>query len=226
MVRCMVAPSWVAGRRILGLPVTERVRRELCIRNKRERPDQPRPGRSHDASRDDIARNSVKEKLARGEVVASMTVRLVPGVEIVRIAKSAGFDTLYIDLEHRACRCRRRARSRSWRSRPASRRSCACRRTLPEYISRVLDGGALGVIAPGVRSAAEARAVVAAAKYPPLGERGLAPGLPHLQYRTLPGDGGAAGDERRDHGGACSSNRRRRSRRWRRSSPCRGWTWS
>ena len=41
----------------------------------------------------DILRNNVKEKLARGEVVASMTVRLVPGVEIVRIAKSAGFDT-------------------------------------------------------------------------------------------------------------------------------------
>ena len=50
----------------------------------------------------EIARNSVKEKLARGEVVASMTVRLVPTVEIVRIAKSAGFDTLYIDLEHSA----------------------------------------------------------------------------------------------------------------------------
>src|SRR5256714_9626503 len=56
----------------------------------------------------------------------------------------------------------------------------------PEYISRVLDGGALGVIAPGVRSAGEARAVVAAAKYPPLGERGLSAGLPQLQFRTFP----------------------------------------
>ena len=46
--------------------------------------------------------NSVKEKLARGEVVASMTVRLVSGVEIVRIAKTAGFDSIYIDLEHSA----------------------------------------------------------------------------------------------------------------------------
>jgi 4-hydroxy-2-oxoheptanedioate aldolase len=45
-------------------------------------------------------KNEVKEKLARGELVASMTVRLVPGVEIVRVAKSAGFDSLYIDLEH------------------------------------------------------------------------------------------------------------------------------
>ena len=47
-----------------------------------------------------LVRNSVREKLARGELVASMTVRLVPGVEIVRMAKSAGFDSIYIDLEH------------------------------------------------------------------------------------------------------------------------------
>jgi 2-keto-3-deoxy-L-rhamnonate aldolase RhmA len=55
----------------------------------------------------------------------------------------------------------------------------------PEYVSRVLDGGALGVIAPGVRSAAEARQVVDAVKYPPLGSRGLGPGLPLLEYRTF-----------------------------------------
>ena len=48
----------------------------------------------------DILRNNVKEKLARGEVVSSMTVRLVRGIEIVRIAKTAGFDSIYIDLEH------------------------------------------------------------------------------------------------------------------------------
>ena len=47
-----------------------------------------------------ILRNHVKEKLARGEVVASMTVRLVRGIEIARIAKTAGFDSLYVDMEH------------------------------------------------------------------------------------------------------------------------------
>ena len=48
----------------------------------------------------EIARNSVKEKLARGEVVASMTVRLSRSVEIARIAKTAGFDSIYVDIEH------------------------------------------------------------------------------------------------------------------------------
>jgi len=48
----------------------------------------------------DIVRNNVKEKLARNEIVASMTVRLVRGIEIAQIAKTAGFDMLYIDIEH------------------------------------------------------------------------------------------------------------------------------
>ena len=134
----------------------------------------------------DVVRNSVKEKLQRGEVVASITVRLVPTVEIVRIAKTAGFDSLYIDLEHSSfsmatasqlCIMALEAGIPAFVRVPAN---------TPEYISRVLDGGALGVIAPGVRSAAEAREVVAAAKYPPLGARGLSGGLPQLEFRSFP----------------------------------------
>jgi 2-keto-3-deoxy-L-rhamnonate aldolase RhmA len=131
-------------------------------------------------------KNPVKEKLARGELVASMIVRLISGVEIVRIAKSAGFDALYIDLEHSSLTLH-----------AASQISIAgldagipvlvrVPANTPEYICRVLDGGALGVIAPGVQSAEEARAVVAAAKYPPEGRRGFAPGLPQLGFRSVP----------------------------------------
>jgi len=47
-----------------------------------------------------MVRNNVKEKLKRGEVVASMTVRLVRGIEIARIAKTAGFDSIYVDDQH------------------------------------------------------------------------------------------------------------------------------
>src|SRR6185295_17387187 len=111
----------------------------------------------------DAVSNAVKEKLQRGEVVASITVRLVPTVEVVRIAKTAGFDSLYIDLEHSSfsmettsqlCIMALEAEVPAFVRVPAN---------TPEYISRVLDGGALGVIAPGVSSAKEARAVVAAA---------------------------------------------------------------
>jgi 4-hydroxy-2-oxoheptanedioate aldolase len=130
-------------------------------------------------------KNEVKEKLARGELVASMIVRLVPGVEIVRIAKSAGFDSLYIDLEHSSFTIHTASQISIMALEAGIPAFVRVPANTPEYISRVLDGGALGVIAPGVSSAAEARAVVAAAKYPPLGSRGLVPGLPHLGFRAV-----------------------------------------
>jgi 4-hydroxy-2-oxoheptanedioate aldolase len=40
-----------------------------------------------------------------------------------------------------------------------------------ENVKRALDAGALGIIAPMINSVAEAEAVVAAAKFPPLGQR-------------------------------------------------------
>ena len=42
----------------------------------------------------DIIHNIVTDKLKRDEVVASMTVRLVRGVEIARLAATAGFDMI------------------------------------------------------------------------------------------------------------------------------------
>ena len=134
----------------------------------------------------DVAGNSVKEKLQRGEVVASVTVRLVPTVEIVRIAKSAGFDSLYIDLEHSSFSIETTSQLCIMALEAGLPPFVRVPANTPEYISRVLDGGAQGVIAPGVRSGAEAQAVVAAAKYPPLGARGLSGGLPQLGFRSVP----------------------------------------
>ncbi|OWT59229.1 HpcH/HpaI aldolase family protein [Candidimonas nitroreducens] len=137
-------------------------------------------------SAQDILRNNVRDKLDRGGVVASITVRLTRGIEIARIAKTAGFDTLYIDMEHNSF------------SMDTTGQICMAALALdiapfvrvpantPEWISRVLDAGALGVIAPHVGSAEEARAVVAAAKFAPLGERSAAGGLPQLEYRAFP----------------------------------------
>jgi 4-hydroxy-2-oxoheptanedioate aldolase len=134
----------------------------------------------------DVVRNIVKEKLARNEVVASMTIRLTRTVEIAQLAKTAGFDMIYVDMEHspitldatcQICLAALNAGVTPMVRVPAN---------TPDYIQRVLDGGALGIVAPGIGSAEEAREVVKAAKYPPLGERGAGGALPHLQYRSFP----------------------------------------
>ncbi len=129
-------------------------------------------------------RNSVKERLARGEVASSMTVRLTRSGEIARLAKAAGFDSLYVDLEHSNLSLE----TTSQICLAALDAGIAPFARVPQLdiIGRVLDGGALGVIVPDVRSADQARAVVRAAKYPMLGERGFAAALPHFQYRNPP----------------------------------------
>jgi 4-hydroxy-2-oxoheptanedioate aldolase len=132
----------------------------------------------------EVLRNRVKEKLARGEVVASMTVRLVRGVEIARIASTAGFDTLYVDMEHSSFALETTGQI-CIAALEAGVTPLVRVPGLAE-VSRVLDAGALGVIAPHVQSADEARAYVKAAKFPPLGERSAAGPLPHLHYRAFP----------------------------------------
>jgi 2-keto-3-deoxy-L-rhamnonate aldolase RhmA/uncharacterized protein (DUF1330 family) len=130
--------------------------------------------------------NNVKEKMAVGEVALSMTIKLTRTIEIAEIAKSAGFDSIYIDLEHNSF------------SLDTTGQIClACLsagitplvrvpRNTGDVIGRVLDGGALGVIAPHIESAKDAQEVVRAAKYPPLGERSFTGSLPHLRYQTIP----------------------------------------
>jgi 4-hydroxy-2-oxoheptanedioate aldolase len=114
-----------------------------------------------------------------------MTVRLVSSVEIVRIAKTAGFDALYIDLEHSAFSIETTTQISVMALEAGIPALVRVPARTPEFISRVLDGGALGVIAPGVRSAEQAREVVGAAKYPPLGHRGMSTGLAHLGFRSM-----------------------------------------
>lgn len=133
-----------------------------------------------------IVRNNVKEKLAAGQVAVSMTVRLVRGVEIARIIKTCGYDSLYVDVEH------------STLSLDTTSQICIAALEAgitpfvrvpsyaPEFVSRTLDGGAMGVIAPHVNSAADAERVVACAKFQPWGHRSAAGGLPHLHYRSWP----------------------------------------
>lgn len=133
-----------------------------------------------------ILRNHMKEKLARDEVVASMTVRLSRSIEIAQIARTSGFDTIYVDLEHNTLSidttCQICIAAQQIGLTPLVRVPA----NTPDYICRVLDGGAMGVITPHIRSAAEARAMVDLVKFPPLGGRSAGGALSHYQYRSFP----------------------------------------
>jgi 4-hydroxy-2-oxoheptanedioate aldolase len=63
---------------------------------------------------------------------------------------------------------------------PLARLSCGRH----DLIKSVLDCGVMGIIAPMVMDADEARAIVAACKYPPRGNRSVGGGLHSLNYGT------------------------------------------
>ncbi|KAK5110900.1 hypothetical protein LTR62_005438 [Meristemomyces frigidus] len=127
--------------------------------------------------------NSLKEKMFRGQVAYTLSVKMVRTVEIAMIAKTAGFDGILIDMEHSSF--------------DLDTTSQLCIAALyagiapivrsptkePFFVSRILDGGAVGVIVPHIKTVQDAKDVVEAAKFHPLGKRSATSGLPHLQYR-------------------------------------------
>jgi 4-hydroxy-2-oxoheptanedioate aldolase len=91
----------------------------------------------------------------------------------------AGFDFVVLDLEHSAVDLG--LLSMLIASCHAAGIACVVRieAGAMSSITRILDMAPAGVMVPGVRSATEAAAVVAAARYHPAGRRGLAPIVRH-----------------------------------------------
>ncbi|KAI6764077.1 hypothetical protein HG530_007866 [Fusarium avenaceum] len=130
--------------------------------------------------------HSMREKLLRDEVAYTMTIKLVKSIEIVGMAKTAGFDGLFIECEHSSLDLESTSQlcvaalyaGISPIVRVPSKDPC--------FVSRVLDGGALGVVVPHIRSVQDAQDVVNAAKFQPIGFRSSTNGLPHHQFRSIP----------------------------------------
>ncbi len=116
--------------------------------------------------------NKLKTILAEGKPVAGCMIQgYMPA--LAEIAGLAGFDFLFLDAEHSALsvtECENMIRA-------AESRAVVPLVRIPnnnsDTILRYLDCGAMGLILPGIANGEEARAVVRAAKYFPLGQRGL-----------------------------------------------------
>lgn len=133
-----------------------------------------------------MVRNPLKGKLARGDLVASMIVRISRGPEIGRIAATAGFDALYVDLEHSVLSLETTALICSAAREAGVVPLVRVPQIDASLICRVLDGGAMGVVVPHVECADDARRAVACALYPPEGKRSAASGQAVLHYRSFP----------------------------------------
>ena len=128
----------------------------------------------------------VREVLRRGEVATVLSIRLVRTPEIVLLARAADFDGVFVDLEHSTIPTDAVAQISLMASAAGLTPLVHVPSAYSESIGPCLDSGALGIIVPHVDSAEEARAAVEAARYAPLGRRGVSSALPFFDYRAVP----------------------------------------
>ncbi len=125
--------------------------------------------------------NRVKQKLQSGQ--PSLGTWLTTGhLHIARLLARSGFDWLTLDMEHAPY---------DWREAAAVVAAIADAGCVPlirvpdgshSWIKRALDAGAFGVVIPMVDTVAQAQQAIAAAKYPPTGNRSTGGGMHNLNF--------------------------------------------
>ncbi len=116
--------------------------------------------------------NTIKQKLRAGGRVLGTCITDHISPEIVTVFKAAGLDFFFVDTEH-SVPSYRDVQTLVRVGRGADVIPLV-RVTQAEYflIARLLDVGAMGIVAPRIGSVAEARSVVDAMKFTPDGNRG------------------------------------------------------
>jgi 4-hydroxy-2-oxoheptanedioate aldolase len=118
----------------------------------------------------ELRQNKVKRILKEGGVATVLSGLMTP--DLVEFFGPFGFDGVWIEAEHGPV---------DFKDIPDFTRACdlwsmtsvvRVNLNLPGVIYRTLDLGAQAIVVPHVNTAEEARAVVSAAKYYPIGERG------------------------------------------------------
>ncbi len=132
--------------------------------------------------------NPARARMEKNEAALGAGIRHSRHPEIAGLMRAAGFDFLFIDLEHSTMSPDMAGQI------GAAARSCGIAPIVrvPEYdhlmAGRILDGGALGIVMPHVENAAQAREIVDRQKFPPLGHRSTSGPIAQFDYlQTLNG---------------------------------------
>lgn len=105
-----------------------------------------------------------------------------------RIMARVGFPWLTVDMEHSPIDWSTAAAAFGAIADAGCTPLCRVPRGTHENIKRALDSGAHGIVVPMVNTVDEARAAIAAAKYPPVGNRSIGGGLAALNFNASAGD--------------------------------------
>ena len=130
--------------------------------------------------------NPAKERLEAGEISLGVGLRQARTVDIGRAMKTAGYDWLFIDLEHNSMdmdvACQISVAAQDAGITPIVR--------VPGFehhlATRALDGGALGIVVPHVDDLKTAKQMALNCRYPPTGHRSMTGMLPQVNFVRHP----------------------------------------
>lgn len=131
--------------------------------------------------------NNLKALLRNEGLGLCLSVKAFRSIEIAAIARGAGYDSLYVDLEHSSLGLETTSQiciaALGMGVTPLVRVPSAD----PTIIGRVLDGGSQGIIVPHVETSEQAAEIVAASRFPPRGRRSVGGPTVHSGYLPFSG---------------------------------------
>ena len=133
-----------------------------------------------------VIENTTKKKCEQGEVTLGVGVRLSRTPDIGMMMKSCGFDWLFIDTEHGTLDLDTAAQISTGALQHGITPVVRVASGDSHLSTRILDGGAQGIVLPHVNGPEEARAWVSNCKFPPEGKRSNAGSGPQAAYASLP----------------------------------------
>lgn len=128
--------------------------------------------------------NHAAAKIAKGEVALCMSIRLTQSVEIALMARAAGFDALYVDLEHGSLSSAQAGQVFTAALASGITPMVRVPSLDPHLAVSLLGNGALGLIVPHVQSATDLAPLLDACSFPPGGGRSLGGAGVHFGFRA------------------------------------------
>ena len=130
--------------------------------------------------------NRTRDRLEAGELALGVGLRQARTVDIGKAMKTAGFDWLFIDMEHNTMdmdmACQISVAAHDAGITPIVR--------VPGFehyhATRALDGGAMGIVVPHVDDPETAQRIAMNCRYPPNGHRSMTGALAPLDFETYP----------------------------------------
>jgi 4-hydroxy-2-oxoheptanedioate aldolase len=133
-----------------------------------------------------VLRNIAKQRLEEGRLVLGLGLRQARTVDMGLVARSCGFDYLFLDCEHNAMDLSTAVDISVAALGQGVTPIVRVPGKEPFHSIRVLDNGAQGVVIPHVDTADEARAIVDALRYPPNGHRSISRASPLVAFESVP----------------------------------------